>query len=162
MSGPESNNCAGLPILPNGYLVQPPVKGTDYHAWSTEPFLFFTDFRKQPVTKTKAGDYATIGEFSYDYQPGTGGSRASTGGRRRDGRLRLDRFSGSARKSRRRGAPIATAKVAVPPALLRGDRSKRAYLAREGHDGHPRRGARAKIPECLVDGPPDLAGAGPF
>lgn len=62
----------GLPILPDGYLVQPPVSGTDYFRWSREPFLFFVDSKGQPVTKTRAGDYATIGDFNYDYQPGSG------------------------------------------------------------------------------------------
>jgi tyrosinase len=62
----------GLPILPDGYLVDPPVQGTDYFRWSNEPFLFFIDAQGQPVTKNTAGGYATIGDFDYDYQPGSG------------------------------------------------------------------------------------------
>lgn len=62
----------GLPILPDGYLVKPPVSGTDYYRWSTEPFLFFIDSKGQPVNRKTAGDYAAIGDFNYEYQPGSG------------------------------------------------------------------------------------------
>jgi tyrosinase len=53
----------GYPTLP---------QGGDLEAWSQEPFLFFTDASGKPVSKTTAGAYATIGEFNYDYQPGSG------------------------------------------------------------------------------------------
>lgn len=53
----------GLPTLPTGADLQP---------WSSEPFLFFHDASGKPVAKTKAGDYATIGDFDYDYQAGSG------------------------------------------------------------------------------------------
>jgi hypothetical protein len=53
----------GYPILP---------EGADLARWRGENFLFFTDAKGAPVTKTKAGDYAAIGAFDYDYQPGTG------------------------------------------------------------------------------------------
>jgi len=46
--------------------------GDDLAQWSREKFLFFIDSQGQPVTKTVAGDYATIGDFDYDYQPGSG------------------------------------------------------------------------------------------
>jgi tyrosinase len=65
----------GFPILPDGYPKTPgaPVPAnSDYDLWSTEPFLFFVDAKGQPVTKTSAGDYAAIGDFNYDYQPGSG------------------------------------------------------------------------------------------
>jgi hypothetical protein len=62
----------GLPILPDGYLTDPPVRGSDYYRWSREPFLFFSDPKGQPVTMKTAGDYATIGAFNYEYQPGSG------------------------------------------------------------------------------------------
>jgi tyrosinase len=65
----------GYPILPDGYPKAPGnsvPKGSDYDVWSKEPFLFFVDSRGQPVTDTKAGDYAEIGEFDYDYEPGSG------------------------------------------------------------------------------------------
>lgn len=64
----------GYPILPQGYPTQPgaPVPPrSDYDLWSKEPFLFFVDSNRQPVTKT-AGSYAAIGDFNYDYQPGSG------------------------------------------------------------------------------------------
>jgi len=61
-----------LPTLPTG---------ADLAAWSKEPFLFFVDAAGKPVAQNKAGDYATIGRFDYDYQPGSGEavlSRAAT------------------------------------------------------------------------------------
>jgi len=33
--------------------------------------VFFVDEKGNPATKTHAGDYATIGDFNYDYQPGS-------------------------------------------------------------------------------------------
>ena len=65
----------GYPILPDGYpkaLGDSVPKDSDYDVWSKEHFLFFVDSRGHPVTKTKAGDYAPIGEFDYDYEPGSG------------------------------------------------------------------------------------------
>jgi hypothetical protein len=53
----------GYPVLP---------EGSDYKAWSDEPFMFFVDSKGQPVTKRTAGDYATIGDFNYSYQHGSG------------------------------------------------------------------------------------------
>jgi tyrosinase len=46
--------------------------GTDLTAWSNEQFLFFSDETPLPVTKTNAGDYKSIGDFGYDYSPGSG------------------------------------------------------------------------------------------
>jgi tyrosinase len=65
----------GLATLPDGYAGQPgapPRENSDYEAWSTEPFLFFVDGRGQRVSKVTAADYAAIGDFNYDYQPGSG------------------------------------------------------------------------------------------
>ncbi|RAI36700.1 tyrosinase family protein, partial [Rhodoplanes roseus] len=53
----------GLPTLPTG---------GDLSDWSRERFLFFTDAKGAPVTRITAGDYAEIGPFDYDYQPGSG------------------------------------------------------------------------------------------
>jgi hypothetical protein len=53
----------GLPTLPTG---------VDLVAWKKEPFLFYIDADGKPVQKNTAGDYATIGDFNYDYQPGSG------------------------------------------------------------------------------------------
>ncbi len=55
---------AGLPYLPQA----------DFDAWAKEEFLFFSDADGKPVTKTHAGDYAAIGDFAYDYQPGSTGA----------------------------------------------------------------------------------------
>lgn len=62
----------GLPILPDGYMTSPPVEGTDYYRWSSEPFLFFVDAKGKPAAGTTAGDFASIGSFAYEYQPGSG------------------------------------------------------------------------------------------
>jgi tyrosinase len=53
----------GRPILP---------QGADLTAWSSEQFLFFSDPNGQPVSKTSAGDYATMSVFEYHYSPGSG------------------------------------------------------------------------------------------
>lgn len=53
----------GLPTLPTG---------ADLPPWANEPFLFFIGPDGKPVAKNKAGDYATIGDFNYDYEPGSG------------------------------------------------------------------------------------------
>jgi tyrosinase len=47
-------------------------EGADLAAWSNEQFLFFSDENGQPVTKTSAGDYKSIGDFGYDYAAGSG------------------------------------------------------------------------------------------
>jgi tyrosinase len=69
------------PVLPDGYLNPPKDTDcddpnfrpqSDYDLWACEPFLFFVDEKGGPVTKTKAGDYAKIGDFNYDYQSGSG------------------------------------------------------------------------------------------
>jgi tyrosinase len=149
----------GLPILPDGYLVQPPVAGTDYFRWANEPFLFFTDYKKQPVTKTKAGDYATIGDFSYDYQPGTGETvvpiqeaAARTAARP------VQRFSGQIQTSVVR--PVAAAKVTLPPALLRaaGPNAPALFAKITVDMASLDHGSRLGV---FIDGPADLTGAGP-
>lgn len=52
-----------LPTLP---------EGADLATWQQEPFLFYINSAGQPVPNGKAGDYATIGQFNYTYQPGSG------------------------------------------------------------------------------------------
>jgi hypothetical protein len=52
-----------LPILPTA---------SDLGPWQKEPFLFYIDENGKPVSKNTAGDYATIGQFNYDYAPGSG------------------------------------------------------------------------------------------
>ncbi|WP_075087720.1 tyrosinase family protein [Verrucomicrobium spinosum] len=53
----------GLPTLPTG---------ANLPLWANEPFLFFIGPDGKPVAKNKAGDYATIGDFDYNYEPGSG------------------------------------------------------------------------------------------
>jgi tyrosinase len=60
-----------LPTFPDGFET-PTKPGTDWVRWTREPFLFFVNAKGLPVSTTKAGDYAEIGEFNYDYQPGSG------------------------------------------------------------------------------------------
>lgn len=52
----------GRPALPEGAALT---------SWSNEQFLFFSDEKGTPATKTKAGDYATMSAFDYDYSPGS-------------------------------------------------------------------------------------------
>jgi tyrosinase len=78
-----------LPILPDGYLVKPgqppgqpgqppgqpgrpPGQDSDYARWAGEPFMFYIDAKGNPVPQNTAGAYASIGDFDYDYSPGTG------------------------------------------------------------------------------------------
>lgn len=60
-----------FPILPDGYLT-PAIPKTDWAGWSKEPFLFYVTKDGTPVGPAKAGDYASIGALSYNYQPGSG------------------------------------------------------------------------------------------
>jgi tyrosinase len=53
----------GYPTLP---------QDNDLARWSREQFLFFMNSKGQPVSKVTAGDYATIGDFNYEYEPGSG------------------------------------------------------------------------------------------
>jgi tyrosinase len=70
-------NPSQYPTLPDGYLSHPNCDDpqfspkSDYDFWSCETFLFFVDGKGIPVT-AKAGDYAKIGDFNYNYQPGSG------------------------------------------------------------------------------------------
>ena len=47
-------------------------EGADLGRWQRERFLFFVDAKGNSVTKIRAGDYAAIGDFNYDYEPGSG------------------------------------------------------------------------------------------
>lgn len=60
----QKQQAAGRPTLPQGAL---------FRNWATEPFLFFCNAAGQSVSPSVAGDYATIGSFAYDYQPGSVG-----------------------------------------------------------------------------------------
>ena len=54
-----------LPTLP---------AGPDLQAWTSEPFLFFHDEKGKSVSTATAGAYATIGNFDYAYEKGSGES----------------------------------------------------------------------------------------
>jgi tyrosinase len=63
------------PILPDGYPAaagDAPKTGSDYVRWANEPFVFFVDAKGNPTTQNTAGTYASIGDFNYDYSPGSG------------------------------------------------------------------------------------------
>lgn len=60
----QKQQAAGRPTLP---------QGAAYTTWASEPFLFFCNAAGHPVTPSQAGNYATIGSFAYDYQPGSVG-----------------------------------------------------------------------------------------
>ena len=65
----------GLPILPDGAPTAPgqaPKPGSDYARWAGEDFVFYIDEKGKPTAKNTAGAYATIGDFNYDYSPGSG------------------------------------------------------------------------------------------
>jgi len=47
-------------------------KGADLALWSADPFLFFIDEKSKLVGNAKAGDYALMSSFDYDYAPGAG------------------------------------------------------------------------------------------
>jgi tyrosinase len=113
-----SHNSPRYPILPQGYQ-DPDPRGTDWAVWSQEPFLFFVDADKHPVTKTTAGDYAHIGDFNYDYAPGSGeevmqhaevasASSVSPGD--------IERFSAVITQAEVSAAKPATATLKLPPA----------------------------------------------
>ena len=62
----------GQPGQPPGPPGQPPGPPTDYAIWGGEPFMFFIDAKGNPVPQNTAAAYAAIGDFDYDYSPGSG------------------------------------------------------------------------------------------
>jgi tyrosinase len=138
----------GLPTLPTG---------SDLKTWQEQQFLFFVGPDGKPVTKTSAGDYATIGDFDYTYQPGSGEqvipqqapaavAAAPTAKARFAGKLR--------------GA--AAASVGVAPAVVE--------RAAAGADGimvakvtlpHPRGATAPRQFDILVNAPAGVSSVGP-
>jgi tyrosinase len=55
-------------------------EGADLTTWSDEQFLFFSNEKGQPVSKTKAGDYKAMTVFDYDYTPGSGEDQVPASG----------------------------------------------------------------------------------
>jgi len=71
----RKQRAAGDPALPEGYSDSTGRKAagdSDFAAWAREPFLFFVDTKGDPVRQSTAGAYAEIGDFDYDYAPGSG------------------------------------------------------------------------------------------
>lgn len=103
----------GYPVLP---------EGADLDMWSAEPLLFFVDAKGQPVRKTTAGDYATIGDFNYSYQPGSGEqvvtpSLAAAAGDVREA-AQAGHFSVQLTHSSISATETARASITIPPTLL--------------------------------------------
>ena len=104
----DKQKAAGLTYLPVPSL---------YAQWAKEPFLFFVNAAGQPVAQTHAGDYANIGQFNYDYQPGSVGRLPNLGAVPRR-RLPVRRFPGTPPVEL--GGPAAgAARVRLEPDLLR-------------------------------------------
>ncbi len=154
----------GNPILPDGYLLKagsPEEKASDYHKWSTEPFLFFINSKGQPVSETNAGNYAEIGAFDYDYQPGSGedvvplATAAS-----KSPAAPVQSFSASIAKRSVTTATPGSGAVKLPPALLEPGATGRrpTLLAKITLDLPPLAHARYKV---VVNGPAEAAGVGP-
>lgn len=118
----------GLPTLPAGVELRTDLpdgqksaaeRATDYYRWAREPLLFFVDKEGAPVTKTAAGDYASMAAFSYDYEPGSGEevvTRAGGEPRTRTAGRRV--FEGNVLSRRVQAEKPATAVVAVPAATV--------------------------------------------
>jgi len=146
----------GLPTLPDGHLVQPPVQGTDFFQWSREPFLFFSDAQGRPVTKTQAGDYASIGEFNYDYQPGTGEEVVALPVAA--AAPQVQRFSARITDPVVQGAKAASAAVTLPPALVQAAANATAPLFAKVTVDMPEHAGKLRV---FVGGPADLSNTGP-
>lgn len=118
----------GLSTLPAGAELRtnlpdehksPEERNTDYYRWAREPLLFFVDKEGAPVTKNRAGDYASMAVFGYDYEPGSGEAVVREAGpRRRTAGKRM--FQGTVVNRKARGAEPASAVVAVPAATIEG------------------------------------------
>lgn len=118
----------GLPTLPAGVELRtdlpdaqksPEEKATDYYRWASEPLLFFVDKRGEPVAKTNAGNYVSMADFGYDYEPGSGEEVVpGTAGRPRSRPAGPRVFAGKVLSRKVGGNKPAGAVVSVPPATL--------------------------------------------
>jgi len=117
----------GLPTLPAGVELctdlpdaqkSPEEKATDYYRWANEPLLFFVDKEGAPVAQTRAGDYAAMSAFRYDYEPGSGEEVVPRRPRARPAGPRV--YHGTVQSRQVHGAQAASALVAVPQATLQG------------------------------------------
>ncbi|UVW29114.1 tyrosinase family protein [Massilia sp. H6] len=95
----------------------PAERATDYYRWARQPFLFFVDAQGKPAAQTRAGDYASMASFNYDYEPGTGEEvvpAAPAKPRPRAGRI----ASGTILRREVYGTEPATAVLRLPGARL--------------------------------------------
>jgi tyrosinase len=89
--------------------------GDDFDKWAREPFLFFVDENGNPAPGVKAGDYATAGDFDYDYAAGSGDEFAAA----RVARVsKYSRQTFAAQKLRLGGTRFTVSQISLPPALL--------------------------------------------
>ncbi|MCU1350335.1 MAG: tyrosinase [Acidobacteria bacterium] len=142
-----------------------PPKGTQLDNWSKEPFLFFSDASGKPVTKNKAGDYATIGDFDYDYEPGSGEQVVPTAARpmaiaaTASAAPEKEKYFASIHSAALAATKPGTAEVRVPAALLENarveDENGQALYIRVAIEPPPHtRGARFHV---LLNPPDDAS-----
>lgn len=158
------------PTLPDGYLNPPSdadcedpnfTPKSDYDLWSCEPFVFFVDEKGNPVTKTHAGDYATISNFNYDYQPGSGEEVAPVAAMAAAPAVAgVQRFSAQIANPSLSATQAASGAVVVPQALLQAG----------AEPGAPKLFAKIMVAfpplghstlTALVNAPPGVADFGP-
>ncbi|MDX0116490.1 tyrosinase family protein [Sinorhizobium meliloti] len=109
------------PTLPDGYLIDPPPRLSDFARWRSEPFLFFIDEKGEPVSKVTAGDYAAIGDFDYTYTSGAGEDvvEMAVAAARTAGPARaVQRFTADVSEPSANAIAAVAGLVRIPPALL--------------------------------------------
>jgi tyrosinase len=154
------------PILPDGYLTprpNPKPPFTDFELWSRESFPFFVDSKGQPVKKTTAGNYAAIGDFSYDYQPGSGEEIVATAvamGAKGRAAEPVKHFEVQMSNSVVSVSEPASGKVTIPLASIEGPEGAGRVLFAKITLGMPSN-AHAGDYKVLVNGPADATAVGP-
>lgn len=139
----------GRPILP---------QGADLTAWSDERFWFFNNAQGQPVSQTKAGDYATTDLFEYDYSPGSGEDQVPTPG---PVALNAPQVFNAQVTSASIGKSIAAGGVAkVPSAALQATAAQSTRVAEITLNlGHNDQGRRFRVLVSAGEAAPVSAGA---
>jgi tyrosinase len=93
-------------------------EGNDLSLWSRENFLFYSDSQGKPVTKVTAGDYAEIGDFDYDYQPGSGEEVVPVAVAAGPAAGPVQSFSAELADASSADSPVTAGDVQLPPELL--------------------------------------------
>ena len=101
-----------------------PTEG-DHALWANEPFLFFVDDQGKPLGPKTAGDFATIGDFAYDYQPGSGEEVVQPPALAAARSAKPERFAARLAAPAAGAAGAAGGSVALPAALLGGPNAPR-------------------------------------